>query len=147
MSLTTYAKSVTIVHQFDHFQGYPHAIREAEENPKISFMMESVVEEFLGEDALTGEITTIDATGAFIFIGYAPNTQLVDKADCVILNERNEIVADESMATSNPGVYVAGDAREKQYRQITTAVGDGTVAALAAMQYITAGERCNLPQL
>ncbi|MDA3950813.1 MAG: FAD-dependent oxidoreductase [Spirochaeta sp.] len=146
VSLTTYARSVTIVHQFDHFQGYPHAILEAEENPKISFMMESVVEEFLGQDELTGarirhtptgENTTIDATGAFIFIGYAPNTQLVDKADCVILNERNEIVADESMATSVAGVYVAGDARQKQYRQITTAVGDGTVAALAAMQYIT----------
>jgi thioredoxin reductase (NADPH) len=146
VSLTTYARSVTIVHQFDHFQGYPHAILEAEENPKISFMMESVVEEFLGQDELTGarirhtptgENTTIDATGAFIFIGYAPNTQRVDKADCVILNERNEIVADESMATSVAGVYVAGDARQKQYRQITTAVGDGTVAALAAMQYIT----------
>lgn len=156
VSLTTYARSVTIVHQFDSFQGYPHAIREAEENPKISFMTESVVEEFLGDNELTGarirhqptgEITAIDATGAFIFIGYAPNTQLVVKANCVILNERNEIVADESMATSIPGVYVAGDAREKQYRQITTAVGDGTIAALAAMQYITAGERCNLPQL
>ena len=82
-------------------------------------------------------MTTIDSTGAFIFIGYASNTQLVDKDDCVVLNERNKIVADESMATSVPGVFVAGDAREKRFRQIATAVGDGTVAVLAAMQYVT----------
>lgn len=143
VSLTRYASKVTIVHQFDHFQGYEHAIREAKENPKITFMMESVVQEFLGETDLTGarirhiptgETSEIAVTGAFIFIGYAPNTDLV--RECVVLNERNEIIADESMATSVPGVFVAGDARQKRFRQITTAVGDGTVAALAAMDYL-----------
>jgi thioredoxin reductase (NADPH) len=143
VSLTRYASKVTIVHQFDHFQGYEHAIREAKENPKISFMMESVVEEFLGENDLTGarirhqptgRISEIDVTGAFIFVGYAPNTDLV--RECVVLNDRNEIIADETMATSVPGVFVAGDARQKRFRQITTAVGDGTVAALAAMDYL-----------
>lgn len=143
VSLTKYARSVTIVHQFDHFQGYAHAIRDAQANPKIRFVLESVVEEFVGEDDLTGarirhlpsgEITEVSVTGAFIFIGYAPNTDLVK--GCVVLNDRNEIVADGEMATSVPGVYVAGDAREKRYRQITTAVGDGTVAALAAMDYL-----------
>ncbi len=144
VSLTKYAKSVTIVHQFDHFQGYAHAITAAQENPKIRFMLESVVEEFIGTDDLsgarirnlaTGEVTDLAVTGAFVFIGYSPNTKLV--SECVVLNERNEIVADESMATSVPGVFVAGDARAKRYRQITTAVGDGTIAALSAMDYIT----------
>jgi thioredoxin reductase len=79
-------------YQFDHFQGYPHAIREAEENPKISFMTESVVEGFLGEDELTGTRIRHQPTG-----------------------------------------------------EITTI--DATVAAGAAMQYITVGERCNSPQL
>jgi thioredoxin reductase (NADPH) len=151
VSLTKYARSVTIVHQFDHFQGYEHAIREARENGKISFMLESVVDEFLGDSDLTGarirhlpdgEVTEIAVTGAFIFIGYAPNTDLV--RDCVVLNDRGEIVADESMATSVPGVFVAGDAREKRFRQITTAVGDGTVAALSAMDYLQEAVRTDM---
>lgn len=147
VSLTKYARSVTMVHQFDHFQGYAHAVKEAQENPKISFMMESLVQEFLGEEDLTGariihqptgEITELEVTGAFVFIGYTPNTDMV--SNCVTLNARGEILSDESMATSVPGVFVAGDARAKRYRQITTAVGDGTVAALSAMDYLNGNQ-------
>lgn len=143
VSLTAYARHVTVVHQFDHFQAYDHAVREAEANEKIDFIMESTVAEFLGKDKLEGAIIRhipdgkedrLDVTGAFIFIGYVPETELVK--NCVVLNERGEIVADEAMATSVPGVFAAGDAREKRYRQITTAVGDGTVAALSAMEYL-----------
>ena len=54
------------------------------------------------------------------------------------LNQRGEVLADDAMATSTPGVFVAGDAREKRYRQITTAVADGTIAALAAVELIEA---------
>ncbi len=143
VSLTRYAKSVTIVHQFDHFQGYAHAIKEADENPKITFIMESVIEEFLGDEALTGvrvrnkrtgEVTTLNVTGAFIFIGYVPSTEPF--ADVLEINERKEIVTDGDMATNIPGVFAAGDVRAKKFRQITTAVSDGTVAALSAMDYM-----------
>ncbi len=143
VSLTQYAKSVTIVHQFDHFQGYAHAIKAAEDNPKISFIMESVVEEFLGEETLTGvrvknkntgEITTLKVTGAFIFIGYVPSSRSFKGV--VDLNSRGEIVTNENMATNVPGVFAAGDVRAKKFRQITTAVSDGTVAALSAMDYM-----------
>ncbi len=143
VSLTQYAKSVTIVHQFDHFQGYPHAIKAAEENPKISFMMESLVEEFLGDETLTaasvrnkntGEITELNITGAFILIGYVPGSEPF--ADTLELNKQGEIITDEGMSTNLKGVFAAGDVRAKKFRQITTAVSDGTIAALNAMEFM-----------
>jgi thioredoxin reductase (NADPH) len=143
VSLTQYAKSVTIVHQFDHFQGYPHAVKAAEENPKIKFMMESLVDEFLGDDTLTGVrvrdkntggITELSVTGAFILIGYVPGTEPF--SGFVDLNNRGEIITDEGMATNIKGVFAAGDIRAKKFRQITTAVSDGTVAALNAMEFM-----------
>lgn len=144
VSLTKYASKVTIVHQFDHFQAYAHAVEEAKANPKITFIMESLIEEFVGDENLTmvrikskkdGSITEIPASGAFIFIGYVPKTKPF--ADCVDLNKNGEIIVDESMATSVPGVYAAGDARQKRFRQITTAVSDGTIAALSTMEYLS----------
>ena len=84
----------------------------------------------------TKEVTKIAATGCFIFIGYVPNTtHLKGKID---LNERGEIVCDEDLRTSLPGVFAAGDSRAKKIRQITTAVADGTVAALSALDYLRA---------
>lgn len=148
VSLTRYASTVTIVHQFDHFQAYAHAVQEAEQNPKIRFITESDVIEFLGEESLNGvrihskrdgTEQVLPASGAFIFIGYSPRT--AEFAGCVSVNERGEILAGEDMATSRPGVFVAGDARSKRYRQITTAVSDGTVAALSAMEYLESRKR------
>ena len=79
VSLTEYVSSVTIVHQFDHFQGYEHAIREAKNHPKINIILESEVDEFIGDESLTSvriksnkdnSKQVLDVTGAFIFIGY-----------------------------------------------------------------------------
>jgi len=143
VSLTKFAKTVTIIHQFDHFQGYIHAIKAAEENPKIKFLMESEIEEFTGKESLTGvtvrnikdsSITNLDVTGAFIFIGYVPGSDAFK--DCVSLSDRKEILTDEDMSTSRDGVFAAGDVRQKKFRQITTAVSDGTIAALAVMDYL-----------
>lgn len=143
VSLTKFAKTVTIIHQFDHFQGYAHAIKAAEENQKIKFMMESEVEEFTGEESLTGVTvrnikdgsnTKLNVTGAFLFIGYVPGTEPFK--NCVSLSDRKEIVTNEDMATSQDGVFAAGDVRQKKFRQITTAVSDGTIAALAVMDYL-----------
>ncbi|MBN2659046.1 MAG: FAD-dependent oxidoreductase [Spirochaetales bacterium] len=143
VSLTTYARSVTIIHQFDHFQGYPHAIKAAGDNPKIRFMMESEILEFTGDTDLTGvrilnkrdgSEQQLAVTGAFIFIGYQPGSKLFE--NCVRLNQRGEILVDEMMATDVPGVFAAGDVRQKKFRQITTAVSDGTTAALGVMDYL-----------
>lgn len=143
VSLTKFANSVTIIHQFDHFQGYAHAIKDAEDNPKIKFLMESEIEEFTGQDSLEGvnvrslkdnSITKLNVTGAFIFIGYVPGSE--NFKDCVSLSDRKEIITNEDMATSRDGVFAAGDVRQKKFRQITTAVSDGTIAALAVMDYL-----------
>lgn len=151
VSLTTYARSVTIVHQFDHFQAFPHAIEEAKKNPKIRFIMESTVLEFIGEGSLqavkirnltTGEVTTRPIDGVFVFIGYVPNTGSL--AEGIALNDAGEIIVSNNRETTISGVFAAGDSVQKRYRQITTAVADGTVAALTAIDYIR--ERLNEAQ-
>lgn len=143
VALTKYASSVTVVHEFDHFQAHPFAVDQARNNPKVHFLMEQDIREFVGTDNLekvivahkrTGEVTEIPAEGAFIFIGYVPNTDMFKGQ--VALNDRGEVIADESMQTNVPGVYAAGDSRVKRYRQITTAVADGSIAAMSATEYL-----------
>lgn len=143
VSLTKYAAKVTIVHQFDNFQAFEHAVMEAENNQKISFIMESAITAFHGNENLrsvdiknlrTGEIRNFRTDGTFIFIGYLPNTEfLKGKVD---LNKMGEIIVNADMSTNIEGVYAAGDSNAKRYRQVTTAVGDGTIAALAASAYL-----------
>lgn len=143
VSLTKYASKVTIVHQFNHFQAFEHAILEAKNNPKIDFIMESTIAGFNGDERLesvdiknlkTGEVYNRKIDGTFVFIGYVPNTEfLKGKLD---LNQWGEIVVKADMSTSIDGVFAAGDSITKRFRQVTTAVGDGTIAALAASSYI-----------
>jgi len=143
VSLTKYASKVTIVHQFDQFQAFEYAIEEARNNPKIDFIMESKITAFYGNENLesvdiknlkTEVINNFKTDGTFIFIGYLPNTEfLKEKAD---LNKWGEIIVSSDMSTSIKGVYAAGDSIAKRYRQVTTAVGDGTIAALAASNYL-----------
>lgn len=143
VSLTKYASSVTIVHQFDHFQAFEFAIEEARNHPKINFMMESKITAFHGDEKLEGiEITDLKSglkhnqpiDGVFIFIGYVPNTEFLEGK--LELNQWKEIVVDIDLQTSIKGIFAAGDSITKKYRQVTTAVADGTIAALAASKYI-----------
>lgn len=143
VSLTKYALSVTILHEFDHFQAFKSAIEDAKQNEKISFVMDCKVKEFVGTESLqgvkvvdnkTGKEQIIPTAGAFIFIGYLPNTALFK--DVVTLSDRDEIIADEAMKTGVSGLFVAGDVRQKRYRQVTTAVADGTIAALSALEFL-----------
>lgn len=143
VALTTFARKVTIVHQFDHFQAFEHAIREAKAHPKMELIMESELREFMGEESLkkvkiehlpTGKLTEKEIDGVFIFVGYLPNTEPL-KAH-ISLNERNEIRVDKEMKTSLEGVFAAGDCIAKRYRQVTTAVGEATIAALGVAEYL-----------
>jgi len=143
VSLAKYADKVTIIHEFDHFQAQPWAVEEAEKNPKIHFLMAQDVRGFEGNgrlekvitaDKKTGEVTEIPSEGCFIFIGYKPNTEIFK--GLLDLNDRGEIVTDDDLKTNVSGVFAAGDNRTKRYRQITTAVADGTIAALSATEYI-----------
>ena len=143
VSLTKYASKVTIVHQFDKFQAFEHAVEEARNHPKINFLMESTLSAYYGEEKIesvdiknlnTGKVTNFKTDGVFIFIGYLPNTEFLK--DKIALNASNEIIVNHDMATNLEGVYAAGDSTAKRYRQVTTAVADGTIAALAASNYI-----------
>ena len=143
VSLTKYASKVTVVHQFDHFQAFEHYVDEAKKNEKINFIMESKIIEFIGKEKLSSvkiqnqrsnEISEMNIDGVFIFIGYVPNTESLE--GLVQLNGWKEIVVDKNMMTNIRGVYAAGDSIQKRYRQVTTAVADGTIAALSAAEYI-----------
>ncbi|QGY42274.1 FAD-binding protein [Maribellus comscasis] len=143
VALTTYATKVTIVHQFDHFQAFEHAVQEAKKNPKIEFIMESELRGFYGNGQLqkvaiehlpSGKTSELTTDGTFIFVGYQPNTESIK--GLVDLNERGEIVVDSGMKTSVDGVFAAGDCITKRYRQVTTAVADGTIAALSVSEYL-----------
>lgn len=139
VSLSKYASKITIIHQFDHFQAFPAYVEEAKKNEKIHFIMETLIAEFSGNQELervllyqknTDTHEWFDTQGAFIFIGYVPNTKYVK--DVVELNKNDEIIVNSDMETNIPGIYAAGDCIAKRYRQVTNAVGEATVAALAA---------------
>ncbi len=123
--------------------GFTIAILEAKANPRIDFIMGSEIREFVGNGKLremiieklsTGERYRRKVDGVFIFIGYLPNTEFLK--GMIELNYRNEIITDPEMKTNIEGVYAAGDCIVKKYRQITTAVADGTIAALSAAEYL-----------
>ena len=141
--LTQFAKRVTIIHQFDHFQAEPMTAAEALENPKIEVIWDSEPRAFLGENQLdklrienvkTKEVRELATDGVFVFVGYVPRTDLVKEV--VKLNQWGYVETGEDMSTDVPGVYVAGDIRSKRFRQITTAVADGTIAALAVQKFV-----------
>ena len=143
ISLATYASKVTIIHEFDQFQAQPYLVEEARQNPKLQFLVNQRVVDFLGDEELsavvsidqaTGQRHEVPAAGCFVFIGYVPRTEPL--RGVVSLSDQNEILTDENLATEVPGVFAAGDCRRKRYRQITTSVSDGTIAALAAIEYL-----------
>ncbi len=144
VSLTRYASKVTIVHQFDHFQAFDYYVEEAKNHPKIDFIMESTIQAYHGTEKLesveiknlkTDKITIMPIDGVFVFVGYIPNTEFLSQQK-IKLNSRQEVVVDLEMQTNIPGIYAAGDANEKKYRQVSIAVGEGTIAALSASQYV-----------
>jgi len=143
VSLTTYASKVTIIHMLDEWQGFESAIKDMEDNPKIDYIMNTKITEFKGEQGLksvmlenvkTGVKEERNIDGVFIFIGYVPNTEVFKGQ--VELNKWSEIITDSKFATNIEGVYAAGDNIHKTYRQVTTAVGDGTNAALYTLEYL-----------
>lgn len=139
VSLSKYASKITIIHQFDHFQAFPAYVDEARKNPAINFIMNAEIKEFAGTDQLgkvkihhndSGHEEWFHTQGAFVFIGYKANTGFLENV--VDLNPGGEILVNADMQTSVPNIFAAGDCIAKKYRQVTTAVGEATVAALAA---------------
>jgi thioredoxin reductase (NADPH) len=143
LALTKYASHITIIHEFNHFQAQPWTIEEVLASPKIDRLIEQDILKFEGQPTLrrvvtshkqAGEKSVLEVDGCFIFIGYLPNSSAFK--DIIPTNEHGEILTDENMATQIPGVFAAGDVRQKSVRQITTAVADGTIAAINATSYL-----------
>ncbi|MGL4821258.1 MAG: thioredoxin-disulfide reductase [Bacilli bacterium] len=141
--LTRYAKKVTIVHRRDQLRAQKILQDRAFANEKVDFIWNATVKEIHGEgkvnavllqDTQTGEERSFACDGAFIYIGMNPLSKPF--AALGITNDAGYILTDEQMETSVPGVFAAGDIREKKLRQIVTATGDGSIAAQAAQHYI-----------
>lgn len=141
--LTKFASKVIMIRRYDYFKGEKATIDEVMNNPKIEIMYNWDLVNVDGEDFVnkatikntkTDEEKDIELNAVFGYIGTEPKTEQFK--DFIKLTPQGYIIADESMQTNIKGVYGAGDVREKQFRQITTAVADGTIAALAAEKYI-----------
>ncbi|MBI2821450.1 MAG: thioredoxin-disulfide reductase [Acidobacteria bacterium] len=150
--LTKYVKKLHLVHRRDEFRAQKIFVDRAKKNKKIEFVLDSVMEEIGGSKEVewaairnvkTGERHKLDLQGVFVFIGFVPNRQyfhehLEHDADGYLLTDAN-------MQTSVPGVFAAGDIRHQLTRQITTAAGDATTAAVAAEKYIEEMEHQSQP--
>jgi thioredoxin reductase (NADPH) len=136
--ISKFASKITMVHQFDAFTANKQAQEKLFANPKINVLFGHEPRSFSREgdkmittveDLKTNKVTTLVSDGVFVFIGMKPNIDLF--RDKLELDTWGYIKADEDMRTSMPGVYAVGDVISKKYRQITTAVADGTIAAIA----------------
>ena len=142
--LTRYCKKVFLIHRRDEFRAQAILVEAARSNPNVEIMMNTVVTEVIGndgqvtgitlKDVKTGDTRPLSVTGVFVFIGFVPNTQFFDRHEHVEHDPLGFLVTDATMQTSVPGVYAAGDVRSQLTRQITTAVGDATTAAIDAVK-------------
>jgi thioredoxin reductase (NADPH) len=145
--LTRYASKVHIIHRRDQFRASKIMVQKAANNPKIQFIMNSIVEEVLGDEKVTGvkikhklgsEVSELKVDGMFVAIGHTPNTKLFagqldmdEKGYIVTCNDKSRITT-----TSVPGVFACGDLQDSHYRQAITAAGSGCAAAMDAEHYI-----------
>lgn len=155
--LTRYAEKVYLVHRRDSFRASKIVQQRVFANPKIEVVWDTVVDAIAGQDGLmtharirnvrTGEARDLTATGIFIFVGFKPNTGII--RDHVEHDASGYLITDANMQTSVPGLFAAGDVRAQLTRQVTTAVGDATTAAIAVEKYLTArknGQPAPAPQ-
>ncbi len=143
--LTRYAEKVYLIHRRDQLRASPILQRRTLENPKIEMVWNKVVEVIHGDDhgvnqlrlrdTNTGGQSTLSVTGCFIFIGFIPNSGVIKGH--FEHDAQGYIITDDHMMTSIPGLFAAGDLRVQLTRQITTAVGDATTAAIAVEKYLT----------
>ena len=141
--LTKFATRVFVVHRRDKLRASKIMQDRAFKNERISFIWNSVVEDILGDDMVTGvrlknvvmgTTTTLAISGVFVAIGHRPNTTLF--AGQLDMDAKGYIVTKEGTATSIPGVFAAGDVQDSTYRQAVTAAGTGCMAAIDAERYL-----------
>lgn len=142
--LLQFVKSITVVHQFDTLQAEKITADKMITNPKVNILWSHEPRAFekkdnkmvvVAENLKTKERIMVEQDGIFVFVGMVPSTTFL-KGTSLQFSEQGYIVTNEKMETNLDGVYAVGDVRVKKYRQITTAVGDGTIAALEIIQKI-----------
>lgn len=142
--LTKFASKVYIVHRGDRLQAEEVVQEQAMASERIEFVWDTVVTEVMGDSGVTGvrlknlktgEESTLEAQGVFIFVGSVPNTDLFKGQ--LELDKAGYIITDERQRTGVEGVFAAGDVQERIARQIATAVGSGARAAMQAEEFIT----------
>jgi thioredoxin reductase (NADPH) len=145
--LTRYADKVYLIHRRDELRSSKILQERLFANPKVQVIWNTVVERVDGDDqglvksltlrnVETDETSELPATGMFVFVGFRPNTGIIDAH--VNHDEMGYLKTDENMQTSIRGLFAAGDVRAQLTRQVTTAVGDATTAAIAAEKYLKA---------
>ena len=144
--LTRYATKVYLIHRRNEFRASKILQKHVFDNPKIEVIWDTVVEKVEGDpqegvkglrlhNLVTNERKILDATGMFVFIGFRPNTGVITgHFDHDVMGY---VITDSAMMSSIPGLFVAGDLRAQLTRQVTTASGDATTAAIAADKYIS----------
>ena len=141
--LTKFATRVSVVHRRDKLRASKIMQDRAVKNEKITFVWNSVVEDILGNEAVTGvrvknlvtgKVTEVPCAGVFVAIGHRPNTRLFSGQ--IDMDAKGYIRAKEGTATNVPGVFAAGDVQDSVYRQAVTAAGSGCMAAIDAERFL-----------
>jgi thioredoxin reductase (NADPH) len=144
ITLTEYCERVLLIHRTDQLSAQQSLINRVAENPKIEVVWNTVVEEVLGADTVSGlrlrNVVTnmenaMELSGLFVYIGLEPNSGLVD--GLLKTDNAGHIPTNISMETEVPGVYAIGDLRQNSSSQLVSAAGDGATAAVAAFKYIS----------
>jgi len=143
LELTRHAKKVYVIHRRDQLRAGQVLQQRAFAEPKLEFIWSTLVEELVGDKVLeklklrnakTGQHSILKVGGVFVAVGLMPNSRSF--FNVVDLDDAGYIITDESMATSTPGIFAAGDIRRNSPRQIGAAVGDGVTAAMSAFKYV-----------
>ena len=141
--LTRFAASVTIIHRRDELRAGAILQKRAFDNPKISFVWNTVVTGIVGDDMVkavklhnkeTGQDSELSTEGVFIFIGHLPNTELFKGK--LEMDDHGYLVVDRYMQTSIPGVFAAGEVADSHFRQVITSAGMGAAAGMQAIRFL-----------
>lgn len=147
--LTRYGSKVYLIHRREEFRAAPIVVEHFDESGKTEKILNTVVEEILGDGKVTGlrlknvesgEESELAVDAVFPFVGFTPHSDIFEEG-LVEMDESGYIVTDTKMETRTPGLFAAGDVRSQYVRQITNAVGDATVAALAAAAHVEEAKR------
>ncbi|MBE9501605.1 MAG: thioredoxin-disulfide reductase [Dehalococcoidia bacterium] len=142
--LTRFASKVILIHRRDQLRASKLHQQRAFANQKMEFLWDTVAEEIIGDDKVkglslrnvkTGEKSTLEVSGVFIYVGLHPNTEFL--RGLLRLDAQGHIVINEEMQTEIAGIFAAGDIRQNSPRQVITAAGDGATASLSAEKFLS----------